>query len=185
MFLFALLGMVFITALQWVLVHYCCWGMDNTKSQELKVSDALSSSAAVVAVLATIYSYYQHKQDEKAKMTAEYNERYRKDEGFNEVVESLIELQQKEEQEKRQVKPEIDAKTINKREMFLRFMEEIQYLIEKELIDEDEAYDLFGYYANQAVKSGKKFLDDLKDPDEEDNWKTLYKFVDNYRLYKK
>lgn len=112
-------------------------------------------------------------------MTADYNERYRTDEHINEVVEFLIGQQLKDEQ-KTQSNSENNAHIINKREMFLRFMEEIQYLIEKGLIDKDEAYDLFGYYANQAVTYGKEFLDD-----EENNWETLYKFVANYRQYKK
>lgn len=186
MLMFALLGMIALATIQWMLTDSCIF----CYSKNFNISEALSASAAAIAVLATIYGYYQHKQDEKARMTAEYNEKYRTDEHINQVVEYLISLDPDDKEKPAKEGSHVDSKTINKRELFLRFIEEVQYLVDKDLIDKEEAYDLFGYYANLAVKSDKKFLSDLKDntssksDDEENNWETLYKFVDNYRQYK-
>lgn len=140
--------------------------------KEFNISAAISASVATTGVILTAFSYYKYKEEQKVKMTYFYNKVYRTDENIQEVLKFLIESDSKGTSDSN-----IDASTINKRELFFRFFEEIQYLIDQDIIDEKEAYDLFGYYAKVAYDLQKKFQPDIQ---VENNWKTLKKFIKGY-----
>lgn len=146
-------------------------------TSEFNISDAIPASVAMTGVLLTAFSYYKYKEEQRVKMTASYNKEYRTDSRIQEVLRFLIEHSEQEHE------PRIDAETINQREMFLRFFEEIQYLIDQNLIEEKQAYDLFGYYANEAWKMKDAFIPNFGD--ELDNWEKLNSFIKGYKHSKR
>ena len=50
------------------------------------------------------------------------------------------------------------------KDMCLRFFEEVEYAIRKKVLDEEEVYDIFSFYALIAYNLGAEFIDDFEKP---------------------
>ena len=118
-----------------------------------------STGSFLVALFGGIYAYKQyenHKDEERIKLLCGYNERYSKDKNIEDVVTWMLNI------------AEVDTKGnviganpyiaafnepgIHKKEMFMRFFEELYLHIESGKIDKTKACLLFSYYAIEYDK---------------------------------
>lgn len=155
-----------------VIIVFLSWGLSLLSKVWLIDNITFMQSFGCIVSLCSIFKIYSeykfHLDKEKSNTLLRLNEAYKADSNMTDVVKDLIEN-----------KNETDT---YKREMFLRFFEELQYSIDKKLIDKKEAHDLFSWYAEEAYKKND-FLSDLKhvwdDRECKDPWKTFKRFVKN------
>lgn len=99
---------------------------------------------AIITLCFSVREYYAHKKREKLSVFSEYSKRYVDDPNIKCVVEFLISYF-----ENSNVKTAIP--NIYQKEMFLRYFEELELMIEKGKIDKDDIADFFVYYAVAAA----------------------------------
>lgn len=98
----------------------------------------------IIAVGFSVVEYRGHKKREKMTVFSEYSRRYAEDPNIKCVSEFLIAYF--ENTDTNVVQP-----TIYQKEMFLRFFEELEFLVEKGKLDEDDIAEFFVYYAVAAA----------------------------------
>lgn len=117
-----------------------------------------------IAYKALIYAKKEYELQKKIKESetlATYNQRYSTDQHIDNVIKYLNgSLKNK-------------KLTINDKEMFLRFFEELEYTIENEGLQENIVYDMFAYYAIKVADKGTDFVKDYKT----ENWRRFNDFV--------
>ena len=109
--------------------------------------------SAVVAVIAACYArtkYEEHLKEEHTKLLCEYNQRYSNDCNIKIVIEWMLKVAVTNE------KGDIVGvnlaisnyePSINTKEMFMRFFEELYIQMDVGNLKKDEVHDLFAYYA--------------------------------------
>ncbi len=98
----------------------------------------------LIALFFSLVEYHAHKKREKMAVFSEYSKRYVEDHSIKCVVEFLICYFENE-------KLEGVTPSIYQKEMFLRYFEELEFMIEKGKIDEDDIAEFFVYYAVAAA----------------------------------
>lgn len=132
------------------------------------LSDAITAMVGVIGSSVAFYEYKAHDEEEKKQLLLKYNERYSTDENINQVLEFLTSRGQY----------KVQIPTVNQREMFLRFFEELEIQIQNNMLDADLVYDLFSFYALEAGKPD----DFLTSKYENQNWRY---YMDFYKRMKR
>ena len=121
--------------------------------------------ATVIALIYAIKEYSSHKERAKYETYSKMNERYCSDPAIKKVLECLIISYYKNDFniEKFKIISTIYNLSTNDRELFMRFFEELNYAIEKQAIEEEDACYYFGYYAIIAYLMGEDFIQDFNE----------------------
>lgn len=103
------------------------------------VSALIAVSALVVAVFTALYAkreYDRMVKHKQCEVFAQYNERYENSEYIQKIVKYCT------------VKTRLkkDIPTVHDKEMFLRFFEELDFMIQKDYITEEQVGNYFAYY---------------------------------------
>lgn len=115
-----------------------------------------------------IVQYKNHLKEEKRKLLCEYNQRYSSDKNIESVIVWMLQVAKTDKitGEIIGVNREREAKSISpgihKKEMFMRFFEELNIRLEKNDMNANEVYSLFAYYALKFDKYWD-FRLDIKD----------------------
>lgn len=139
-------------------------------------TDGISIKELASFLIATIgisltWNEYLHKVDrDNALIWEKYNERFLSDETIRRVERYLCDKMEKGHNTDSSM--EINLSNIDK-EKYMRFFEEIQYLIDAGVFKEKQIHDLFGYYTGEIDKMGKDFVSDYSDH----CWDTFRKFA--------
>lgn len=125
--------------------------------------------AFIVALIGVVYAahqYQNHLKEEQRRVLCEYNQRYSTDKNIEIVVEWMLQVAKTNEEtgeiegvnrNVKQISP-----GIHKKEMFMRFFEELNLRLEHNDMNIDEVYNLFAYYALKFDKYWD-FRLDIKD----------------------
>ena len=119
------------------------------------ISASMACFSFILALLSLtfVYNEYQKKQKyERNEVLMRYNERYEKSEHIQKVVEYYANLEASS-PSKREIASKTEQNTqeaktvsVNDREMFLRFYEELYHMIETGYLDKYLVVNYFGYY---------------------------------------
>ena len=71
--------------------------------------------------------------------------------------------------------------SLNDLEMFMRFFEELQYVIEQKGLSKEITFDMFSFYALEA----KPLLENCTEDYKKENWKRFRTFVEDMECIKK
>lgn len=152
----------------------------------------------VTSLIASFYAviqYENHKKEERTKLLCEYNQRYSSDKNIEEVVTWMLQVSILDDNgEIKSADPtRAHSPGIHKKEMFMRFFEELYLQIKNNKIDKRESCRLFSYYARKfdAIEEFRLDITDYIPVNEEDasksdeNKKKLLKYWSDYRKYVK
>lgn len=157
---------------------------------EEKWSNTIEAIAVTVALvisgLALLYAvleYNQHKKIEKTTLLCQYLQRYASDPIIRKVTEYILDTALLDEKGNKIVgfdesKTSKNTPTLTEKEMFMRFFEEIQLLIEDKLLDGDKAIYLMGYYCDVYHRIDE-YHGDISDYNDEETWGTFLKFANS------
>lgn len=95
----------------------------------------LSLGVALIAVWYTNKEYKRAVRNKQSEVLAQYNERYSTNEQIRKVVEYMTSNN-----------PEVEKPTVNDKEMFLRFFEELELMVQRRYLELKDVGDLFSYY---------------------------------------
>lgn len=98
------------------------------------VSEFLTFILGLVAFVVTVIGYKQSVKNKKSEVLAEYNARYTDNCHIRQVVKYYLERNAD------------DKPTLYDKEMFLRFFEELELMIERGYLDLEDVRNLFSYY---------------------------------------
>ena len=133
---------------------------------------------SVIAVIYAVVEHQNHKDEEKTKILCEYNYRYSTDKNISKVVRWILKVAKT---DKDGVIIDIDLEMSSTRpdiydkEIFMRFFEELQTMIDEGLMNPKDASNMFGFYAKQFHKYSK-LRTDITDYDT-DLWEKFRKFA--------
>lgn len=122
--------MVSFLVLLWCMIYVCTPCIEYCKPNCI---DVLTLLVAIISLSIAYYEYRCHKKDKKSEVLSKYSERYSNSEYIQLVVSYCIVKNPK--------KP-----TLAQKEMFLRFFEELEEMIELKYLDEKLVDDYFSYY---------------------------------------
>lgn len=161
-----------------------------------EVLDSLNVLIALITALATVITaiisymalsyarneYDAHKQKEESEALSSFNERYCTDEHIANVLNFLIDFSKCKELHDVEtcLKIEKNPPSVNDKEMFMRFFEELQYAIEQKRLSKQIVYDMFAYYALEVDKMGEKFVEDYH----HSSWIRFRRFVKEMKQVK-
>lgn len=129
-----------------------------------QIAQIVSGFATFLALLFAAYEYYIHKKNNQYEAYSKMNERYCNNSSIQKVLGTMVESYSKGEFSIDIFNQNCRNKnvSINDKEMFLRFFEELSYAIKERSIHEERACYYFGYYAVVAYLMGKNFVSDLE-----------------------
>ena len=132
------------------------------------LADIAQIVGGVIAIIALLYAskeYFLHKKTNKYDTYSKMNERYCNDKAIQKVLNCMLNSYEGEVLDIGKFKYVSMVKnlSVNDKEMFLRFFEELSYAVEKKSIKKEEACYFFGYYAIVAYLMGNDFVSDLTD----------------------
>lgn len=166
-----------------------CLGLANAtifiaKSSELYIC-FLSSIAnigifvtSLAAALFAVLEYNRHKQEQRTKLLCEYNQRYSTDRNIESIIEWMLQIAlTNDEGDIIGVNKNIknNPPGIHKKEMFMRFFEELYMQIKDGRLNENNIKRMFSYYALRFA-TYEDFRSDIKDY-EKDEWSDFREFV--------
>lgn len=135
------------------------------------VVDCGAFLAASFATLYAVVEYHNHKKEHRIRLLGEYNHRYSTDKNVQKIVTWMLKVAIVDDDgeiigadpSKCHCKPDVNAK-----EMFMRFFEELYLQIENKSIDEEQACQLFSYYAIKfdEIKEFRLDITDYQSGDE-------------------
>ena len=146
----------FWKSMTWVIaVFFVIWEISNNYTcLQNHIQSAVKIGTFVVTFLGgcyAVFKYRNHLQEEKRKVLCEYNQRYSTDKNIEAVIEWMVQVAKTDEKTGEIKGVNKDIKTvppsIHKKEMFMRFFEELNIRLEKNDMNTDEVYSLFAYYA--------------------------------------
>lgn len=139
-------------------------------------SSALLAFLTIIITIIALYiakkEYSLHKKQTKADTLSKYNERYSTDDNIKETVKELMSIADGNKLQTPALEKD-RTPVIFRREMFLRFFEELQNAIDKDALDKEEVCYAFAYYAMVADNCGKDFVPDY----EGTSWQQFKLFV--------
>ena len=114
-----------------------------------QIAQIVSGFATFLALLFAAYEYYLHKKNNQYEAYSKLNERYCNDSSVQKVLGAMVESYSDDAFSIDIFNQNCRNKdvSINDKEMFLRFFEELNYAIKKKSIRKEEACYYFGYYA--------------------------------------
>lgn len=140
----------------------------------------LSLGVALIAVWYTNKEYKRAVRNKQSEVLAQYNERYSTNEQIRKVVEYMTSNN-----------PEVEKPTVYDKEMFLRFFEELELMIERGYLDLEDVRNLFSYYFiviwsadndsffwNEEMVSPYKNVDEVKNSKD---WALAARFYEKIR----
>ena len=113
--------------------------------------------------------YELHKKAKEAETLSSYNQRYSTDIHIEKTIKFLME------------ELPVENFSLNDKEMFLRFFEELQFTIEQGGLSKETAYDMFAFYALEAAEKGDEFIPDYSSKE----WGRFRLFVRDMQQIKK
>ena len=128
----------------------------------------LGTTIAVVTLCKGLYEYQGHQKRQRIQYLIDFGKKYTENKDIVEVVEFLEELEDN--------NTEGQAPDIHKVEMYMRFFEELQLLIEKKAINKKDTHYLFGHYTTILKKEWESYWPDLGY--NETYWKAFRAFAD-------
>lgn len=164
------------------------------------ISTVSSMGTFLIALCAFILAYREynlHKIQQKIDVLSKLNERYSTDENIQDVIKWMLSVAETDENGEiiGVKKHEKDVET-HKKEMFMRFFEELYLHIQADRVNEEDAYNLFAYYAikydeipgfRENIKDYKS-LEELKTAKKDkekdknrDNWISFREFVEEMK----
>lgn len=143
-----------------------------------QIAQIVSGFATFLALLFAAYEYYIHKKNNQYEAYSKMNERYCNNSSIQKVLGAMLESYSKGEFSIDIFNQKCRNKnvSINDKEMFLRFFEELSYAIKEKSIREERACYYFGYYAVVAYLMGKDFVSDLENGGV---WSEFEEFAEN------
>lgn len=141
---------------------------------------------AIISYMALSYArkeYKAHKQREESEVLSSFNERYSTDDHIAKVLDYLIDPSNNKRFHDVGISSTTDISTppsVNDKEMFMRFFEELQYAIEQKRLTKQIVYDMFAYYALEVDKMGEKFVEDYH----HSSWIRFRRFVKEMKQIK-
>ncbi len=149
------------------------WGTwEDFSHFKIKTISLFVSYISVCAVFTIGYFEYLAKiRRDKTAVLEKYNNRYLKDRNIRDSISVLMKL----EEDRKPI--DLSISEIRKREVFMRFFEELQLQIEGGALDEKDVHTLFGYYACFADQLNSSFVSDYYD----DCWITFRQFVKRHK----
>ena len=147
--------------------------------------DCVSNACNIIMVIVTYCAYCKakeeykkHVEEVKVHTLSKYNEGYSTDKNIKKVLDYIT--------HDSNVKLSLQQPTTNEKEMFLRFFEELEIMMHKELLNENEVYILFAYYAIEISRGGKYNKSfDYKDIEDKSEWAYFRDFVKRMKDYSK
>ena len=119
-------------------VHMFCFFLDTLKIY----NEAISIIMAMVTLCFSCYQYMKHKKRNRVEILCKFNERYQTEESIVNVTKFLEEIEDNElDQSNKKTLP-----SIHELEMYMRFYEELYFLIQAGSIKKKMAYYMFGHY---------------------------------------
>lgn len=119
------------------MVVICCINWNEViETFATSTSALVASLSLVVAILAVWHAYKEYKRalkNKQSEVLAQYNERYSNDDSIRKVIEYITYSND-------------DKPTVYDKEMFLRFFEELELMIERGYLSIDIVGDMFAYY---------------------------------------
>lgn len=155
------IGMPLFSAIHWENLN---WGT---------IADYLMLIMTIITIVLATKEYRSAKQREKYAVFSEYSKRYSEDENIKATSEFIIAYLNGE---------KLPDLTINQKEMFLRFFEELEMQIEKGRMDKEVVEDFFVYYAVAAAMC-PPFLQGtelINGKDRMDLWQRYRKLIKRY-----
>lgn len=144
------------------------------------LGDMLSGVAAAIAVFYAIVQYKSYLEDRKTKTLNEFNQRYVSDESIEKVIRWMVANAKYDENGrivgKDPEKNEGEMPSIYDKEMFMRFFEELNILINKGLLNEKDTLKMFAYYA-LVFDEYPSFREDIRDYDNKKQWYDFHQFI--------
>ena len=159
--LISIIGIIVIIVLMFCGIHWCYFG---------SISENIAALLACIGLVYSYCEYNEHKNQHKYSVLAEYNKRYMEDPSIKVVVNALIAHMDHH---------EYQMPSINERELFMRFYEELQLQIDSKLISKEESKYFFAYYAIafNLIQDFHKGLDYNEDEEEKSFWENFDQYV--------
>lgn len=141
-----------------------------------KLLEVLTFIVALVSAIVAYKQYDDYKKREKYGRLSRLNERYATDTNITRVVQSILHCYNDDRNyfDVNQFNNTPCANETHKREMFLRFFEELSYAIETGSLNEDKVCYFFSYYAIVANLMKDKFFKDYNDK----SWERFREFAE-------
>jgi len=138
----------------------------------------------LVSCIAICYAYKEYKLHldiNRTAMLTKYLERFTKDENIKAVTAYIIAKSKTD--EKGNItgfdnEKQVESPSVNQKEMFMHFFEEIQLLVERKVVNADDTIELTGYYAGIFHRI-KEFREDVTDYDNKQFWNYYLNFVNS------
>ena len=150
------------------------------------LGEMLSGFATAIAVFYAIVQYWSYNKDEKIRTLNEFNQRYATDKSIEKVVRWMLRTALYDENGKIVGKdPEKNDGNIPEvfdKELFMRFYEELNFLIDKHLLNEEDTLHFFAYYA-LVFDEYASFREDITDYDS-DQWTNFHSFINRIKQTK-
>lgn len=127
----------------------------------------------VIAAIWAIIEFLQHKKNKKCEILAHYHERYANDHHIDKVLHYYLRTKDNKDGKKS------DVPDVHDREMFLRFFEEIELMIQRNYIRKSDVKKLFIFYFMVLWRSNS-FWSVFDDDDEINNWRLALKLYLRY-----
>ncbi len=104
------------------------------------IAELMSAIIAGVALMCAIKEYRKHKEHKECDVLTRYHERYNNDTHIEKVLHYYLDSKNKEDNDK------FGALDDHDKEMFFRFFEEIELMIQKKYLYEEDVKKLFIFY---------------------------------------
>ena len=129
------------------------------------VAQVVEGFVTALALIFAFIEYRLHKKTTQYDTYSKMNERYCNDKAIQKVLNCMLNSYEGEVLNIGKFKYVSMVKnlSVNDKEMFLRFFEELNYAVEKKSIKKEKACYFFGYYAIVAYLMGNDFVSDLTD----------------------
>lgn len=163
------------------------WWFVSDKDKASSFGDFLSGITSVIVVFYIIVQYESYLRDKKTTTLNEFNQRYITDKNVEKVVKWMLANALCDENGrivgKDPKKNEGDEPSIYEKENFMRFFEELNILIEKGLLKEEDALRLFAYYA-LVFDEYPSFRENIKDYNDPVLWYNFHQFITRSKITK-
>lgn len=168
---------VCLTAITFCMTYVVIQILGYSSSCIANISTILEVAIAFAALLISVYEYHEHMKRQRIQYLLDMGRKYSADQSIVNVVRQLEKIGTN---KKTQIQS-IDL-NIHDIEMFMRFIEELQMLIDANVVNKSATLYLFGFYVNTFDMYHAKFKE-LSDYDE-DHWGAFMKFAENAKKFK-
>lgn len=146
---------------------------------QIEPKDLIASFGGLLTVLIACLTYSSKRAQDNLQILIKYNERYTQSYELQKAVKYLRRKSDDMNRVGNGLPPRTDVQPINlytnERELYMRFFEELQLLIDDDVLPQDKVHILFGYYAGELYRFQihHSFVDDFFEKD----WDLFRKFA--------